>query len=59
MGLNVEREAFDDTTGAVEHIIAAGLRDTADIASARVADPYSLLSSSARRTSSASDGRHR
>jgi hypothetical protein len=45
--------------GSTDDIAAAGLRDTADIASARVADPRSLLCPSARRASSASDGRHR
>ncbi|RLM87037.1 arogenate dehydratase/prephenate dehydratase 6, chloroplastic-like [Panicum miliaceum] len=42
MGLNVAREAFDDTAGAAEHVAAGGLCDTAAIASARAAELYGL-----------------
>ncbi|KAF5185447.1 Arogenate dehydratase [Thalictrum thalictroides] len=42
LGLNVAREAFDDTAGAAEFISANNLRDTAAIASARAADLYGL-----------------
>ncbi|CAM0953189.1 unnamed protein product [Alopecurus aequalis] len=42
MGLNVAREAHDDTAGAAEHIATHNLRDTAAIASARAAELYGL-----------------
>lgn len=42
MGLNVIREAVDDTAGAAEYIAMNNLRDTAAIASARAADLYGL-----------------
>jgi arogenate/prephenate dehydratase len=42
MGLNVAREAFDDTAGAAEHVAAAALRDTAAISTARAAELYGL-----------------
>ncbi|GKU93912.1 hypothetical protein SLEP1_g7465 [Rubroshorea leprosula] len=42
LGLNVTREAVDDTAGAAEYIATNNLRDTAAIASARAADLYGL-----------------
>nr|XP_010910070.1 arogenate dehydratase/prephenate dehydratase 6, chloroplastic [Elaeis guineensis] len=42
MGLNVAREAFDDTAGAAEYVAANSLRHTAAIASARAAELYGL-----------------
>lgn len=42
MGLNVAREAVDDTAGAAEYIAMNGLRDTAAIASARAAELYGM-----------------
>ncbi|KAL3530425.1 hypothetical protein ACH5RR_009747 [Cinchona calisaya] len=42
MGLNVAREAVDDTAGAAEFIAANNLLDTAAIASARAAELYGL-----------------
>lgn len=42
LGLNVAREAVDDTAGAAEYIAANDLRDTAAIASARAAELYGM-----------------
>ncbi|XP_057456020.1 arogenate dehydratase 3-like [Lotus japonicus] len=42
LGLNVAREAVDDTAGAAEFIAANNLRDTAAVASARAAELYGL-----------------
>ncbi|PIN10888.1 Prephenate dehydratase [Handroanthus impetiginosus] len=42
MGLNVAREAVDDTAGAAEYIAMNNLRDTGAIASARAAELYGL-----------------
>ncbi|XP_057805256.1 arogenate dehydratase 3-like [Salvia miltiorrhiza] len=42
LGLNVVREAVDDTAGAAEYIATNGLRDTAAIASARAAELYGM-----------------
>ncbi|WOL01618.1 arogenate dehydratase/prephenate dehydratase 6, chloroplastic-like [Canna indica] len=42
LGLNVAREAFDDTAGAAEYVAANGLQNTAAIASARAAELYGM-----------------
>ncbi|KAM0946177.1 putative hydro-lyase [Dioscorea sansibarensis] len=42
LGLDVSREAFDDTAGAAEHVAVEMLRDTAVIASVRAAKLYGM-----------------